>query len=424
MTNPLNTYDAETRRHFVERCAKTALGLTILPAAPMLAEDTQPNTHPGFGRAKRVIVLQLNGGMSHIDTFDPKSGPSKGPGDAIKTSADFQVTEFLPKTAAIANKICVLRTMTAEVGVHKPAQYVIRTGYTSRGTVRHPNIGAWAQHYLGRSHKTMPSSVCVNRRSDQGNGFFPSSYAPLAIGKPDDGLSNIKALGNKKELSDRLSLLDSLDTGFRSQFNDKRVQAYNGYYEDAVALMSSRDLDAFDIGKETQAVRELYGDSTLGQGCLLARRLVSTGVRFVEVAHDGWDMHKNLTDDMTDLAPVFDQAYAALITDLDRLGMLDSTLVVVATEFGRKPEFSGDGRSHHPLCFSTLLAGGGIKRGYVHGESDSHGKHVKENPIHIGNFHATIGCAAGMPIHKPVVSPDGRPFTVGDKKQPIHEVFA
>jgi len=426
MNHPLDTFDSQSRRKFVERCAATALGLSVVPTEPLAATEPveKQGRGPGFGQAQRVIVLQLLGGLSHIDSFDPKSGRSKGPGEAIQTAADFRMTEYFPKTATLADKLCVIRSMSAEVGVHAPAQYVMRTAYTARGTIRHPHLGAWAQHYLGSSHDTMPSNVCINRRSDQGNGFFPSNHAPLAIGDPNDGVRNVNPLGGKRKLNKRLKLLNGLDSEFRRKSGDKRVQAYNGYYDDALSLMSSSELSAFDLTQETQAVRDAYGASRIGQGCLLARRLISSGVRFVEVAHDGWDFHKNLEDDMTELAPVFDQAYFALLTDLNRSGLLDSTLVVVTTEFGRKPDFDGNGRGHHPLCFSTVLAGGGVKPGYVHGKSDARGHDVDTDRVSVGAFHATIGWSAGLPIEKEAISPSGRPFTVGDSEAPILNVFA
>ena len=152
--------------------------------------------------------------------------------------------------------------------------------------------------------------------------------------------------------------------------------------------------------------------------------MVDSGVRFVEVKHEGWDHHKALADEMAEVAPVFDQAFATLITDLQQRGMLDSTLVVVATEFGRKPNFDGDGRSHHPVCFSTALAGGGVRAGHVHGKSDKEGYYVDENAVSVGAFHATIAFAAGMEIETPAVSPSGRPMTVGDGEKPILELFS
>tara|TARA_Y100000588_G_scaffold124671_2_gene136621 strand:+ start:6109 stop:7383 length:1275 start_codon:yes stop_codon:yes gene_type:complete len=420
----LNSLDAQTRRQFVERCAAASFGLSILPTAQLdAAESTDPKP-AAFGKAKNVIWLMLNGGLSHIDSLDPKQGKSKGPAKAINTSADFQVTEFFPKFATVANRVCVIRSMEAKIGVHKPAQYFMRTAYEPRGTILHPNLGAWGSHYLGRSSKNLPSSVCVNRRSDQGNGFFPSSYAPLAIGDPTKGISDVKSIGDRSAATKRLKLLNGLDADFRKSFNDKSVKAYNGFYDDALALMKSKELKAFDLSDESEKQRTAYGDNSFGQGCLLARRLVGSGVRFVEVRHDGWDHHKALADEMADVAPVFDQAFATLITDLEQRGMLDSTLVVVATEFGRKPDYNGDGRSHHPICFSTALAGGGAKAGFVYGKSDDAGYYVDENAVSIGAFHASIAYAAGMDIEKPAMSPSGRPMTIGDGEKPVLELFA
>ena len=424
MKQLLNSLDAQTRRQFVERCAATSFGLSILPTAHLTAADSTDPKPAAFGKAKSVIWLMLNGGLSHIDSLDPKQGKSKGPAKAINTSADFQVTEFFPKLATVANRVCVIRSMEAKIGVHKPAQYFMRTAYEPRGTILHPNLGAWGSHYLGRSSKNLPSSVCINRRSDQGNGFFPSSYAPLAIGDPTKGINDVKSIGDKSEATKRLTLLNGLDADFRRKFNDKRVNAYNGFYDDALALMKSKELKAFDLSGESEKQRAAYGDNSFGQGCLLARRLVESGVRFVEVKHDGWDHHKALADEMADVAPVFDQAFATLITDLEQRGILDSTLVVVATEFGRKPDYKGDGRSHHPVCFSTALAGGGAKAGFVYGKSDDAGFYVDENAVSIGAFHASIAYASGMEIEKPAMSPSGRPMTVGDGEKPVLELFA
>ena len=424
MKQILNSLDAPTRRQFVERCAAASFGLSIVPATQLVAAESAGQKSAAFGKAKSVIWLMLSGGLSHIDSLDPKRGKSKGPAKAIQTSADFQVTDFFPKFATVADRVCVIRSMEAKIGVHKPAQYFMRTAYEARGTILHPNLGAWGSHYLGRSSKTLPSSVCVNRRSDQGNGFFPSSYAPLAIGDPKQGISDVKSIGDRSSATKRLALLNGLDADFRRKFNDKGVKAYNGFYDDALALMKSKELKAFDLSGESAEQRAAYGENPFGQGCLLARRLVSSGVRFVEVKHDGWDHHKALADEMGDVAPVFDQAFATLITDLEKRGMLDSTLVVVATEFGRKPNFDGDGRSHHPVCFSTVLAGGGAKAGFAYGKSDDAGYYVDENAVSVGTFHASIAYAAGMEIEKPATSPSGRPMTVGDGEKPIRELFA
>ncbi len=409
------------RRQFIERCALGAFGLSVLPN---LATGAESSTGNGFGKAKRIIFLQVKGGMSHIDTFDPKVGPTKGPGDAIRTKADFQVTEYLPKTAQIADRISVIRSMSAKVGVHGPAQYFMRTAFTERNTIKHPNLGAWAQHYLGSSHKTLPSSACINTSPKNGNGFFPTAFSPIPILDPQKGLRNIKTRGGSEDLRERLALSEKLSSFFSARYPDQRVKSYREFYDNTLRLLRSKDLDSFDLTKEPVSIREKYGVNKFGQGCLLARRLVETGVRFVEVATDGWDMHNNLQGEMEDISPSFDQAYAALISDLDNRGLLDSTLVVLATEFGRKPNFNGNGRGHYPICFSSVLAGGGVKRGFVYGSSDKEGAYP-DDPVTVHDLHATIGWAAGLPLKKVFQSDSGRPFVVGGTKaKPVLPIFA
>jgi hypothetical protein len=411
--------DELSRRSFIERLAFTSFGLSILGVSSRADE-----AKPAQAKAKAVIMLQLTGGLSHIDSFDPKTGPSKGPADAISTNADFQVTGFLPETAKVADKITVIRSMTAKVGVHESAQYLMRTGFEKRGTVVHPMLGAWAQHYLGASHATLPSSVCVNRPSRSGNGFFPATLSPLPILDPNEGLKNSRPTAEAATTDKRLALLNEMDRDFSTKVKDSSVAAYNEFYESTLKLMKGKDLACFDLSKESPELRAKYGQNRFGQGCLLARRLVEGGVRFVEVESGGWDMHKDIQGGMEDRGAEFDTAFAALIADLDARGLLDSTLVVVATEFGRKPTFDGSGRGHHPLVFSCALAGGGIKRGHVHGASTDNGGDVKSDPVTVGDFHATIGHALGLPLETPAMSSSGRPFQVGNKGKPLTNLFA
>jgi hypothetical protein len=419
------------RRCFVERMAQTAFGLSMLPFLPgenlHAAENaTAPATagKPGFGKAKAVIMLQLSGGLSQIDSFDPKTGASKGPGSAVSTKAGFQISSFLPETAKIADKITVIRSMTAKVGVHEQARYLMRTGFEKRGTVIHPTLGAWAHHYLGQSHQTLPSSVCVNRPSNHGNGFFPATMSPLPIMDPEEGLPNAVATKDAAVMEKRLALLRDMDHKFTDTVKDSSVAAYNDFYESTLRLMKGKDLQCFDLEKEPAELRAKYGKNRFGQGCLLARRLVEGGVRYVEVESGGWDMHKDIEGGMEDRGAEFDTAFAALISDLDSRGLLESTMVVVATEFGRKPTFDGSGRGHHPLVFSCVLAGGGAKKGFVYGSSDAAGGQVESDPVGVGDLHATVAHACGLPIANAVVSPSGRPFTIGNKGKPVAGVFA
>ncbi len=421
-----------TRRSFVERMAQAAFGISLLPFLPsesLFAADASSSAPagakpPGFGKAKAVIMLQLSGGLSQIDSFDPKTGASKGPGDAVGTKAGYQISSFLPETAKIADKITVIRSMTAKVGVHEPARYLMRTGFEKRGTIVHPTLGAWAQHYLGPSHQTLPSSVCINRPSNHGNGFFPATMSPLPILDPAEGLKNATFTSDPATMDKRLAFLHDIDRKFTTQVKDSGVAAYNDFYESTLRLMKGKDLECFDLTKESADLRAKYGKNRFGQGCLLARRLIEGGVRYVEVESGGWDMHKDLQGGMEDRGTEFDTAFAALINDLDSRGLLESTMVVVATEFGRKPDFDGSGRGHHPLVFSCVLAGGGAKRGFVHGASDAAGGHVESDPVTVGDLHATVAQACGLPIEQSVISPSGRPFTVGNKGKPVSGVFA
>ena len=292
MRNLHSGFGSESRRAFMLTCARAAFGLSVcglLPAS--LSAENQPVTKkpttggkPGFGAAKRVIFIMPAGGLSHIDSFDPKAGPGKGPGNPIATTGGFQVTSFFPETAKVGKHLCLLRSMTAKIATHAPAAYLMRTGFSEQGGVKHPMLGAWAQSWLGSSHAIMPSSVSLGRRSDQGNGFFPVTCSPIAIADPADGLANAKAACSAEEFKKRTELMNLLDADFRKRSADIEVKNYTDYYSGALELMkSTKELDAFDLTKEPKNMQDAYGPSKFGQACLLARRLVSAGTRFVEI---------------------------------------------------------------------------------------------------------------------------------------------
>ena len=426
-----NQLDPITRRAFCERWASAALGVTVLHGlggsafGAEAAKTSAAPSGPGFGKAKNVIFLQMIGGMSHIDTLDPKTGATQGPKAPIKTKADFQLGGTMENLAKQADKISIIRSMSSKTGVHAAGQYVIRTGYEQRGTIKHPNIGAWAQHFLGSSHKTLPSSVCVNRQPQNGNGFFPSSFSPLPILDPDSGLQYAKNEASPEQMIKRLVMLEKLDAGFRDRFQTSEVKSYTQFYDKTISIMSSTDLEAFHLDDEPAALKEKYGKGKFGQGCLLARRLVEKGIRYIEVAKGGWDMQNNIDDGLDEHGAELDQALAALLEDLKERGLLASTLVVLCSEFGRTPKVNGNGgRDHYPKVFSTLLAGGGIKGGYIYGSSDKEGTAVADKQASAQDFLSTIGWSLGLPIDEVVMSPSNRPFTVGDKGKAIMELFA
>ena len=429
MTSPFLRVDPLSRRSFVERIAKASFGVSLLPLAAQAGETDKLNgdVHklPGFGKAKNVIWLQMIGGMSHIDTFDPKTGDSKGPSSPVKSKGGFELSGYLPKLATQGDKLTLIRSMTSKTGVHAAGQYVIRTAFEQRGTIRHPVLGAWAQKILGPSHKTLPSSVCINRGPDHGNGFFSAAYSPLPLHDPDAGLQYARGDSSSELLNKRLMLLNKLDASFRDKFQDMNLKSYTEFYDDTLKLLTSSDLKAFKLDDESSAQRDNYGRNKFGQGCMLARRLIEHGVRFVEVAYGGWDMHNDIGNEMEDKGTVLDTALSALIQDLGAKGLLNSTLIVVCSEFGRTPKFNNrNGRDHYPKVFTTVLAGGGVKGGYVHGSSDKEGREVAGKQTTIPDFHSTIGHAMGMDVDQVVMSSSGRPFTVGDKGKVVTEVFA
>lgn len=427
------------RRDFLSRTAKTCFGLTIGGSMARLFDSTAfaadaAVLKAGGGKAKHVIYLYMSGGMTHIDTFDPKpDAPSevRGPVKAIGSKVDgIQLGHCLPMLAQQSDKVCLVRSLSTTQGAHEQGKYLMHTGYAPRSSIQHPSTGAWAAKLAGNTHEELPPFVLVgggNRHP--GSGFFEPSFAPLPIGDPELGLQNVKRRGGIDEASfqRQLELRRELDHDFDTRFHQgqKAARAYDQVYDSAVKLMHSEDLAAFDLSQESEQNRVAYGKERFGQGVLLARRLVERGVRFVEVEYGGFDWHSDNFNQMEEKIPVLDQALGALLADLSARGLLESTLVVVATEFGRSPNITNDaGRNHYPKAFSCLLAGGGVRGGQVYGVTDATGANVVENAVGADDFNATIAFAMGIPHDKVVMSPSGRPFRMGGKKgKPLSPVF-
>jgi hypothetical protein len=422
MSNPFLKLDAASRRHFMLRTAKTAMGVSVLSHFEALRAASEPAGRQG--KAKAVIALYMGGGMSHIDTWDPKTGETKGFKDPIKTNADgIQLGGYMTKMAKQADKISIIRAMSSKTGAHAQGNYLMHTGYDQRGTIIHPTLGSWAQHHLGRSHPTLPSSVSIGTGNSNA-GFFPPSLAPIPISNPDGGLQNARSTVDEETFKERLSLMGELDSGFRSKFNVAPVKAYSEFYDETMKLLASTDLEAFDLKKEPEATQKLYG-AGFGRSCMLARRLVQSGVRYVEVQSGGWDMHTDVDGSMGRTGTGMDAGFAALLEDLGKTGLLETTMVVMFSEFGRTPRINENkGRDHFPKVFSTVFAGGGVKGGYVYGSSDKDGKEPTDKQVTPQDFIATVGAGLGLPIEKVVMSPSGRPFTVGDKGKAVSEIFA
>lgn len=415
MKDQLNKLDQLSRRQFVARAAKTALGVSILPiggANRLLAA--------GGGKAEHCIFFYMSGGMTHMETFDPKPGTETGgKTKGISTGvAGVELAEFMPQLAQRFSDIAVVRSMTQKTGDHRGGAYWMRTSYEPRATIIHPSMGPWAQTLLGKKHDTLPDSVVIGGGGEHpGAGFFGPALAPLPIGDPDKGVQDSAPYNGVSEdlFEKRLDLANTFDESFRRKFQTDEVKAYTQFYEETLKLMKSEDLSTFDLSLEEKYEEKAarYGNTRVGKGAMLAKRLVSSGVRFVEVVSGGWDMHNDLWDAIPTTGGQLDQALGSLIDDLKAEGLFEKTLIVVGTEFGRTPIINANGgRDHHPRVFSTMFAGGGIQGGQVYGASDDKGIAVKENPVEAKDFNATIAHAMGLDLNKVIYAPSGRPFLV------------
>ncbi len=426
MKELLQTLDEPSRRAFLLYAAKTTLGGSLAPCFLTGAEDA-PNSQKPLNKApcERVIFLYMKGGMSQTDTFDPKESPGiGGPSKPIATqSPDLKISDKLPKLAMQGNDLSVIRSMTTKTGAHSQARYVMHTGYRQRTGITHPQLGSWAQMFLGKSDPILPSSVVI-ASGNPGPGFLPPDYSPLPIGNASKGIKDLLPKIDKTKLEKRVRLAKGFSSSFAHYFPHKDVRAYSDFYDQTVKFISGDMAEPFDIMREPGNLRNRYGNHAFGQGALLARRLVERGVRYVEVTSSrSWDSMHGGSKNLANLANELDGTVSSLMTDLRDRGMLDSTMIVVTSEFGRTPKVKGNGgRDHHPNGFSAMLAGGGIKGGIAVGETDENGRDPFPE-FEPKDLHATIAEALGMTGTKIRRLP-GRPSFLGGKPKPIKEILA
>lgn len=439
MSNPFNRLDEPTRRAFMANLAKAAFGLSLVPSLGSLgsgllsAADPAKETASAIPKRKKpaskCIYLYMGGGMSQIDTFDPKPGSkSQGPLKAVNSKADgIQLGELMSRTAEQMKHGTVIRSINSNQGAHEQAAYYMRTSYAPINTTRHPCLSSWSNYFQAKQGETLPGGIMIGGGGDHpGCGFLESKLSPLPVSDPNRGVTNIKPPPgvDLKEMRNRLDVLGALNQKFYKSYELKSMQGHQDMYFDAVKLMASKDIEAFDITKEPGDVRAKYGESYFGRACLLARRLVEKNVRFVDISHGGWDTHDDNFARLRGTADNLDQGLSALVADLSSRGMLDDTLICVVSEFGRTPEINAtNGRDHFPKAFSAALFGGGLKGGMAYGKTSPDGQEIVENKIGIPDLNATIAYGLGLPIDKVITSPDGRPFTIAHKGKPIVDLF-
>lgn len=425
--------DEFTRRELMIKMAKTAFGISL---APMFGNSvaTAADFVPIRPRAaKSVIFLMMSGGMSHLDTWDVKPGNDKVMGETkiIDTSVSgIKLSENLPKSAKQMQHMVLMNGMSTNQGAHEQGQYLMQRSYDMRGTIVHPAMGSWVMRLAGKRNHNIPGFVSVSGDPNLVNGgFMGAKFAGVPIGDPNSGLQDSVMPGSisAEDFTKRLKLADSLNKQFHTVVNSPAIRDHEGLYADALRIMRCEDLKAFDLSKEPTEVKDAYGPGRFAQGCLLARRLVEHGVRFIQVTHGGWDTHYDNFTAVPARCKDLDDGLSALLADLNRRGLLQETLVVVATEFGRTPEIISehqDGRDHYPKAFSCVLAGGGINGGQTYGKTDPNGSKVIENITTPQDLNATIAYSLGLSADQVIISPSGRPFTMADKGKPVASLFA
>jgi hypothetical protein len=381
------------------------------------------------GTAQSVILLYMEGGPSHIDTFDPKPGQdTNGPFRAIDTAVrGIRICEHLPGLAAGMKDLALIRSVTSKEGDHGRGQYVFHTGHAPEPAVSHPGIGAYVSRETGNPKAPLPNNIAVGVRGNApGAAFLRIDHAPFAVERPGDPIRNVRYAPGVDVLrfNGRMAALDVLESAFSADRSAPFVQGRRDAYGKADLLMHTPQLRAFDLRDEDDALRDRYGRTPFGQGCLLARRLVERGVRFVEVGLGGWDTHADNFGKIRGVLDALDPAFSTLVADLRQRGLLEETLVVWLGEFGRTPRINGqNGRDHWPKVFSMVLAGGGVQGGRVVGSSDATGHEVAERPVTPEDYAATVYYCLGVDPRKPTFNELGRPIRILNGGAPIRELF-
>jgi hypothetical protein len=451
------------RRWFIGQCG---IGLGSMALTCLLAEDGKALTPgavadplevkpPHFApKAKNVILLFMGGGPSQFELFDYKPTLERLDGSlpppellegyraafinpsstllgpkfkfAKHGQSGAEISELLPHTAKMVDDLCIIRSMKTDAFNHAPAQLLMSTGSQQFGR---PSMGSWVTYALGSPSRDLPAYVVMNsgkKGPSAGSGNWSSGFLPTvhsgvefrSTGDPVLYLSN--PLGIDRQMQrDTLDALNALNSGRLELVGDPEIATRIASYEMAYRMQDSAP-KVMSSDEEPDKVLEMYGvqrgESSFANNCLLARRLVQSGVRFVQLFHESWDQHGALKSDLKKNCQATDQACAALITDLKNHGLLDETLVIWGGEFGRTPMVQGgdDGRDHHPNAFTMWLAGGGIKPGIVYGASDELGFNVADNPVHVHDLHATILHLLGLDHKRLTVRFQGRDYRLTD----------
>ncbi len=388
-------------------------------------------------KAESLIHIFLPGGSAHQETWDPKPlAPIeyRGPLGTVDTAIPgVKFSQHMQHSAKIADKITVVRSMTHGEAAHERGTHNMFTGYRPSPALQYPSMGSVVSHELG-SRNNLPPYVCIPGVPNEfaATGYLSTAYGPFSLGgdPASKGFAvrdlNMASGITPERFERRRTILGTVDEHFRSLEKSDALTAMDSFYQSAYGLVSSQQArEAFNLAAEPEPIREEYGQNEAGQRMLMARRLVEGGVRFVSMTFGGWDHHANIAKSMETQLPKFDQAFAALVTDLDRRGMLDKTMVMVTSEFGRSPKINKDaGRDHWPRVFSVVFAGGGFKRGLVYGASDPTGSEPDSDPLTVENMAATVYNQLGISPAKKLMAPGNRPIDIVKNGEVVQELLA
>ena len=410
----------------------SGLGLSLATLLRLQSARAAGAGHGSRPKAASCILIWLDGGPSHLDTFDPKpNAPAevRGDFDPIGTSvAGIQICQHLPRTARVMGDVALVRSLTHELGNHDTGSRYLLTGHRPTPVTEYPSLGSIVAKEAGGSDAALPPYVAIPSAVEAaGAGYLPGACSAFSVGgdpsRPGYRVRDLDAPEGVSidRLSRRRTMLQRIDQFSEHVESSPSTSGRDAFYEQAYRLMTSPAAKrAFDLGQEPDAVRARYGRGRVGAGCLLARRLVEAGSRFVTVVDSGWDTHSQIFKALPDALfpgsgklPALDQAYSALLTDLRERGLLDTTLVVLMGEFGRTPKInSAGGRDHWPRAGSACLAGGGVRGGQVIGATDAYGEAPVDCPVRPEDLAYSILALLGVDAGKQYLMPSGRPLKI------------
>ena len=414
------------RRGFLTVGALGGLGLSMGDLFRMRAQADQKHYDFIKAKADSVIHIFLPGGIAHQETFDPKPySPLEYRGElgVAKTKSGDVFCETVPKLAAISDRLTVIRSMTHGEAAHERGTHNMFTGYKPSPALVFPSFGSVISHEYG-PRKNLPPYVAIPNSPNEfaGTGYLSSSYGPFSLGADPANKGfrvqdlNLPSGVDMARFDRRRSALDAVNAHFQEKQKSDAINAMDTFYQRAYSLISSEKArEAFNIEAEEGGLRDKYGRNTAGQRLLMARRLVEAGVRFVTVTYGGWDMHNQISTGMRRDMPALDQALASLIEDLESRGLLERTLIMVSSEFGRTPKINNEaGRDHWPKVFSVMLAGGGVKGGLVYGSSDATATEPEFDPVSPEDLATTMYHLLGIVADKELMAPGDRPIEICD----------